>query len=78
MNKLGEYAKLQIGRKLAPRYEIFGCVEALSTIFKEATGEELGEDASTYRLYLKLQKDARFMEVTEPIFGNFIFYPTPF
>lgn len=76
--KLYQYAKTCIGKNKAPLLKTLGCVEALSAVFREALGEELGENASTYRLYLLLEKDVRFEELSYPVLGCLVISPTGF
>ena len=78
MNKLFETAKRCVGLNLAPQFKEFGCVESLSNVFRQATGTELGENASTYKLYLLLEKDSRFIDVEKPLPGDLILSPTGF
>ena len=75
-NKLYSYAKKCLGLTLAPTYRDLGCVESLQAVFKGATGLTLNDSPSTSKLYISLQKDKRFIPVTEPIQGDIIISPT--
>jgi len=75
-NKLYKTGKESLGKDMAKTQDEFGCVEALSAVFYKATGQELGENLSTIKLYNRLLSDNRFQRVIEPQPGDIIISPT--
>ena len=76
MNKLYLKGKECLGKDMSATQDSLGCVEALSAVFKLATGQELGENLSTIRLYNSLLADKRFQRIIEPELGSIILSPT--
>ena len=76
MNKLYLKGKECLGKDMSATQDSLGCVEALSAVFKLATGQELGENLSTIRLYNRLLADRRFQRIIEPEIGSIILSPT--
>ena len=75
-NKLYLKGKECLGKDMSATQDNLGCVEALSAVFKLATGQELGENLSTIRLYNRLLADRRFQRIIEPEIGSIILSPT--
>jgi len=71
-------AKSQIGKDIAPTYNILACMEAVNTVIEEFTGKPIGGGASTYLGYLALKKDKRFIQVRTPMKGDLIISPSGF
>lgn len=78
MNKLHQKAKECLGLNLSPIYKEYGCVEALNNVFNLAYNKSLGENASTFRLYNKLQLNPDFIEIMIPLPGDLVISPTGF
>src|SRR3990167_7185463 len=75
-NILYKKGKECLGKDMSPTENELGCVQALFSVFRLATGQDLGETLSTIRLYDLLLKDTRFERITVPEIGAIIISPT--
>ena len=54
----------------------FGCAESVNNVVFKAFGDYAGGDLSTARMYLAIQNNWKFAQVTTPIKGDIIISPT--
>lgn len=73
-----EVALASLGKKLSGEKAPveFGCAEAVNAIAYQATGQEIGGNISTYRMYHALQDTKRYQRVTTPDPGDIVISPT--
>lgn len=71
-------AKRYIGMDAAPQENEYGCAEAVNTICISAFRDVVGGDISSYRMYLAIQNNKKFIKVNSPKRGDIIISPTGF
>src|SRR3990167_2884047 len=75
-NILYRTGKKYIGQDISKTQDVFGCVESLEVVIKDAIGQEVGGQLSTIKMYNRLLSDRRFQRVVDPQIGDIIISPT--
>ena len=78
LNIIYQTGKKFLDKDISKTQNEYGCAESENYIFKEAIGEEIGGDVSTYRMYLLIKDDIRFTKEDFPKEGDVILSPTGF
>ena len=76
LNRIYQVGKLYLDLDISEKENELGCAEAVNFLFKRATGEEIGGNVSTYKMYLVLKGNDKFRQVSEPKEGDIIISPT--
>lgn len=76
--RLFKVAKFNEGNDVAPKENELGCAEAVNNINHIAFGDYVGGDISSYRMYLTIINNRKFVQVTSPLQGDIIISPTGF
>jgi hypothetical protein len=74
--KLYQTALSLMGHNLCPQNNEFGCAESVNEVVFDAFGDYAGGDLSTARLYLSIQNNSKFVQITSPVQGDIIVSPT--
>lgn len=78
-NKLFQTALTFIGKDASPLNQAdseYACAESVNFVNQTAFGEPIGGGTSTYLLYISLKNHKKFVQVTNPLLGDIIIYPT--
>lgn len=71
-------AKWHIKQDVAPTQNEYGCAEAVNYVCIKAFNDVVGGDISSYRMYLTLRNNKKFIKVNSPRRGDIIISPTGF
>ena len=76
--KVYQMAKSLLGTKVRTVSKELACAECINIIYKKATGQPVGGDVSTHRMYNSVRLDKRFQQAYEPFRGCLIISPAGF